>query len=362
MARHIDPFTPQGAPGREQLVRYVQGRLGPEERHGVELHLENDPLLRDAMEGLAMPGALRALDGLRPPPAGGPRPWPFRLPGALVAIGGTAMALWLFRTGQKTAAPEPPPAMVRAPAPAVAPAAVESMLRMVHGELNALAAQPRVEPERAATPDRFEQGHAGPEPVERTVVERLPAQPLALERGTTPPAPATGRAARPSRPWVFLHGLKVVHPSAFGWSDPSAQGSPGRPAGAEQADKDRIPSGPSARPYLDLLDGALGALARDGHREALDDLYFLLGRHPDDVNAQFYAGLACYRLGLYPRASRLLQAARDNRVDSFREEAEWYLALTMERTDGEAAAGPAFGRIAQAGGFYAEQARRKLQP
>ena len=86
--------------------------------------------------------------------------------------------------------------------------------------------------------------------------------------------------------------------------------------------------------YLDYMDVALGALAKGNDRTALDDLYFLLGQFPGDVNAQFYAGLACYRLGLYPRAIRLLHAAADNTVDSFQEESLWYEALATTKQDG----------------------------
>ena len=78
------------------------------------------------------------------------------------------------------------------------------------------------------------------------------------------------------------------------------------------------------------------------------------------MNAQFYAGLACYRLGLYPRGIRLLHAAASNSVDSFREESLWYEALATVRQDGKAAR-PALERIVSGGGLYAAQAKALLE-
>ena len=104
----------------------------------------------------------------------------------------------------------------------------------------------------------------------------------------------------------------------------------------------------------------MGDIASGKYRAALDELYFLLNQYPDDVNAQFYAGLACYRLGLFPRALHFLHAAAVNPVNSFNEEAVWSEALALEKQEGFTAARPVLQRIADAGGFYAPQAKEKL--
>ena len=113
-------------------------------------------------------------------------------------------------------------------------------------------------------------------------------------------------------------------------------------------------------PYLEFMDGTTARFAASDHEGCLDDLRFVLGQYPDDVNALFYAGLCSYNLGMYARASALLQRAATHPVDVFDEEAIWYGALTTERLSGKEAAREAFARIAAQGGFYAEQARMRM--
>ena len=65
-------------------------------------------------------------------------------------------------------------------------------------------------------------------------------------------------------------------------------------------------------------------------------------------------------LGLNDRAMSYLGAVVSDPVDTFREEADWYLALAQERAQGPEAARGAFERIATAEGFYSAKARLKL--
>ena len=100
-----DPFLLRTPLSRELLERYAAGRLDPDEQHAVELHLEQDPLLREAAEGLRMPGATDALAGLRRPKAGH---WGARLLGLAIIAGTIAWLVAVLRT------PEPRQQEVRA--------------------------------------------------------------------------------------------------------------------------------------------------------------------------------------------------------------------------------------------------------
>lgn len=364
MARNADPFTPRGPLDKDTLERYAQGLLTPEECHEVELHLERDPLLRDALEGLMAPGALEAVHDLRRhSPAGGKGNWLVGILAGAVATGG--ILLFIQQTDH---GPLPPaaPAVIEGPSRPIpmasaVPAAVESTLLVVDRELEALADQPTVPDEQTGPEENFRQRSAEVAAVARESVDRIGMQRAAIgQEPGRPDAMKPERSARPSRQLVFLHGLKLVHPSELAGPARSVQGSPGQSADAGQARRDRLPDEPLARPYLDLMDEAMGTFANGAYRAALDELYFMLSQNPEDVNAQFYAGLACYHLGLYPRAAQLLRAAADNPVDSFNEEAEWYGALTVERREGPEAARPVLERIIREGGFYAEQALGRL--
>lgn len=357
MATHINPFTPRTPLGREMLEEYAQGRLSAEESHAVELLMESDPLLREALEGLQYPGALAALREIQAPKPADRGKWTLRIVVAALLIGSVGVYV----------ATRPEAALVKenqhltptrqATAPTVIPAVVESTLQVVQAEINAVV---DVEPAPSGTPsaERFEQ--ATTTSVEREVIDRIHAQPVTLERTPGNSAPRTTREAKPSRQLVFLHGLKLVHPQELYGDGPPSLPSAGVPANVDPARPVPITSERASQHYLDFMDEAMSAIAKGHERAALDDLYFLLNQYPADVNAQFYAGLACYRLGLYPRALRLFHAAAGNPVDSFQEEATWYGALCLEKTDGRSASRPALERIARSGGFYAAQAKEML--
>ncbi len=61
-----DIFTETACPSQDKLLAYVKGELGAEERHEVELHLQDCELCSEAVEGLTaierkdqIPGWLR---------------------------------------------------------------------------------------------------------------------------------------------------------------------------------------------------------------------------------------------------------------------------------------------------------------
>ena len=357
MAMPNNPFTPHASASRALLEAYAQGRMSATERHQVELLMENDPLLRDAMDGLQQPGALAALREMHAPKHDGRGKWTLRMVIPALLIGGAAL-YWATRPEAEPVKGMPHSAsLLQATPPIVIPAAVESTLLMVQAEINAMSEA--VEPGPMATAERFQQGTD--QLVEREAIVRLHSQPVALVRTPGSGAPRTNRQAGPSRQLVFLHGLKLVHPRELYGDGPPSLPSAGIPANVDPARPAPITSGRDSQQYLDFMDGAMGAISKGNERTALDDLYYLLNQYPADVNAQFHAGLACYRLGLYPRALRLFNAAAANPVDSFKEEAVWYSALCMEKIEGRSVSGPILERIARSGGFYAEQAKELMR-
>ena len=358
MDHSTDPFTPRSPLSRELLERYASGLLSQEERHALEIRIEGDPLLRDALEGLEQPGALSALTDLHKPNfQSGAINWnSFLFPAVLILIGLGTWYFWPVNVPVQDA-PRPIVQVREEVLSHVVPAAVESTLQVVHAEIGALPANTPKQAQHT-TPERFDAPGAPTGIVKREIVERIATEPVTVEHDPAAVGPKSIRRTRPSRKLVFLHDLKVVHPlELYGVNSPVLP-SPGVPANVGIGKDDA--GAPSAQPYLDFLESSLGALADGNDRIALDDLYFLLGQYPADVNAQFYAGLACYRLGLYPRASKLLHAAAVNVVDSFAEEAVWYEALATDKEDGRQAARPALERIAAGGGFYAAQAKTLL--
>jgi len=357
---HTDPFSPRAPLTREQLQRYARGELSPAEQREVELHAEHDPLVREAMAGLALPGAIPALQGLSEPPgisAPGWGTWVIGGTGAVVIVG---CILW-YASGSwatSTTGTKPTTSPKTIPEETIAKR-TDSLLNAVRVEIAAttpLALEVRAS---VSHDDRFIQR-------DTIGVEPLPVRPLGLPHVLGSPAQQLQSDAPPAHHLLYLHNFKLVDPKdLYGEGAPKfySLGVPANGTASEQeVHVDTMPQRPPANiPYLDYMDDALAAYARGEQHLALNDMLFLLGQYPDDVNGQFYAGLCCYDLGMFIRARSWFDQVKQNKMDEFNEEADWYEALAVERMDGGVAAHDRFDRIAKTGGFYAAKAQEHLK-
>jgi len=354
--RHADPFTHTGTVTRDTLERYVRGELSTAERHAVELRMEQDPLLREAVEGLSLPGALAGLSGMKPRTTGGPGTV-LRILGAgvLIVAGLTAAVLWVNE--------EP----VTAPPPVVlvpdTPFAADSVIAVMAEELS--IAQPMAIAQRIGHGPAREKPAAPLDTVHVRPIERIDSASLQVSVPPSTPTPkelpSPSPASRSNRQLAFVHDLKLVHPKELYEPVPLILEPGGVPASyMDGADMRERSTPPRTMRYLDYMDEALGRFVRNDEQGCLKDLVVLLGQYPSDVNARFYAGLCCYNLGLPSRAMGYLEAVVEDPIDTFHEEAAWYLALSTERAHGAGSAEAQYRKIAEAGGFYAPQAAAKL--
>lgn len=349
-----DPFAPGGSPSRKEVERYLQGGSSAREAHAVEAAALRDPLLAEAMEGLAHPGALEGLRALDQHGPKGGRTW---LWGA--GIAGVALLIGIVLVTREER--EPPasahvtdtPSVMDAPAPAPAAHAVargtDSLLGVLHAEI--VHAQPiaMADPTKARSPERF---------IERDRSTVPYVEPRTTRLDHTAPAPAKPAPAHAVvHHLVFRHGLKLVHPDELYPRQQPTFTALGVPASME-----RWKAGTTEEVrYLDFMDEVLEQYAAGNTAGALDGLVFLLQQYPDDVNARFYTGQCCYHLGLTARARDQFTQVLASPVDAFDEETAWYAALSIEQVEGAAAARELFERIAGEGGFYAAQARAHVR-
>ena len=359
-----DPFAPRGSLSREQLIAYAEGRLTPTEQHEVELHLDHDPLLQDALEGLQQPGAtaaLHALDGHRPQ-AGSRSSWTtygawFTGIAALVI---SVILLW------PTPAEDPVPenAITQNSEVIEVPAdGTMETIPLMNAEIVAAVEQPEslyighqrnVRSAGSTLAEVLSQRDPG--------VDRIDPLPAKLDTRDANASPRTGNGRKVSRQLIYLHDLAVVDPRELYKQEPTLALADEHVA-ARFSDRQAQTSARTETQnmaYTAFMDAALGRFAANDHKGCLDDLRFVLNQYPDDVNALFYAGLCSYNLGMYQRARVFLHRAATHPVDVFDEEAQWYHALTLERLGETAAAQEAFARIATADGFYAGKARSKM--
>ncbi len=356
-----NPFTPRGTLSRDRLESYVRGELSPAERHEVELHMEADPLLRDAVDGLRFPGAFAGLDGLEKV-----RPVPLRTSGRTWVIAGVtfvALVIAFWSTYRSEPVPPAPPAAPLAEH-VVVPVTAEQQAAFTD-ELTQATALPESLRSAYRGVDHFVQPLDTVDAIVRDEslahVDALPVAPVAVppieaEKPKAVPAP------KPSRKLMFFFDLKLVHPTELYPIDPVlelADGSVDARYSDAQAKADAKPVD-SAVPYDRFFKNAMGKFSRGDRQGCLEDMFIVLEDHPEDVNALFYSGLCCYDLGLFTRAASLLDRARQHEVDTFIEEAEWYHALAEERVVGRGHALPLFNAVVERNGFYAERARAHL--
>ncbi len=354
-----NPFTPSGTLSREQLERYVRGELSPAERHHVERRMESDPLLRDAVEGLHMQGAIAelvALNKTRPSASGsGARTWMI----AGVTLIALVIAFW------RVERPEPIlPNMVLVPEPVAIPVTPAQQAAFTQ-EVAQATALPESLMSAYRGADHFvvpvdtldvvvrEQP---PAHVDARPVGQVQTSPMDVEKPNAVPVPA------PSRKLLFFFDLKLVHPQELYAIDPVLELANGSVDARFSDAEARSAARPTeyAVPYDRYFKIAMGKFSRGDRQGCLEDLFVVLEEYPEDVNALFYAGLCCYDLGLFQRSAGLLEVARQHEVDTFIEEAEWYLALAVERARGKEEALPLLNAVVDRGGFYAARAKDHL--
>lgn len=344
------------------LERYARGELSSAEQHGLEVLAQNDPLVADAMEGIALPGAVDTLHGLVAPRG---REWIKAWTGGgmagVIVIAG--IALYYFDGTSRPPGRNSPVAHAPESSPSHSSEVVkrtDSLLRMVHREIERTAPGVIPTPRPATEPERFLLRDSAS-------VERVDHITPRLDHiGPEPSAPGKGHAVM--HHLVFRYGLKLVHPDElypaaepflFSMDTPASQESPS--ARDPMSVSDRMAGAPNVVTYLDYMGSALKEFDAGNFEGALDDLFFLLQQYPDDVNAQFYAGQCCYHLGLLARARYWFGTVQRNKVDAFNEEADWYETLASERLEGKEVVRSRIERIAHAGGFYSAQARERLK-
>lgn len=352
------PFQRGSPPTREQLLAYIDGRLSPEEQHAVEEHLESDPLLREAVEGLQLPGArasLDRLDGMRPVRNGHHTTW--WIIGAAAVIIAVVGTTWYFNRGTEVDLVTEMVSHV----PEKSSAIVANNTPIGSEEITAATEKPAgdlIGHERMALHTREASRLVIPREQGAT---RIDPRPFGLPQEADSARLRQHRRERSSVQLLFLHDLKVVDPRELYGNEPQLDIDEVHVAArfADATLRDSLRAENIYVGYTAFMDAALGRFSGNDHKGCLDDLRYLLDQYPDDVNALFYAGLCAYNVGLHERARVLLQRAAVHSVDVFNEEAAWYHALTLDRL-GDPAANESFKRIAESDGFYSELAKNRV--
>ena len=343
----------------------MEGKLSPSEQHAIEVHLEHDPFLRDAVEGLHGSGAFVALDQLTPPSL------PPQTTGSIWVVATTVVVI----TTSVLAFSGSPEVTGQNEVEIAAIPSTENTLVLTEPELHA-ELKP-LEPEEIEAlvqlAETLQIGHQKNDlhtkAMEHVADVREPilldsivaVDPvLKLDRIAVKPEPV--HAKRSSLQLMYLHDLKLVDPKEL-YAHAAMLAISEQGVDASFSDKDAMNAAHRNQrimPYTPYMETAMYKFAHNDHKGCLQDLQRALDQYPNDVNVLFYSGLCCYNLGSYQRAKRLLSAAATHSITVFDEEADWYLALTLDHTGDAEEAKAAMIRIAEQNGFYSERAKNEL--
>ena len=114
-------------------------------------------------------------------------------------------------------------------------------------------------------------------------------------------------------------------------------------------------------PYMEYIKKTMRTFERSRFKKSLIRLETILATYPDDVNANFYAGICLYNLGEYSSAISHFDNCINGKFSNFDEEAQWMKAESYRASGNVSKAKNLYSQIANAGGYYKKQALERLK-
>lgn len=111
-------------------------------------------------------------------------------------------------------------------------------------------------------------------------------------------------------------------------------------------------------PYIDYLEKTMEFFSKGQNKKALTRFVVILETYPDDLNANFYAGLCYFNLKEYSNAIKSFEKCTESKFINFKEESEWYMAKSLLAEGRKSEARILFEKIASSSGYYAAQAKK----
>jgi hypothetical protein len=113
-------------------------------------------------------------------------------------------------------------------------------------------------------------------------------------------------------------------------------------------------------PYIAYLTQCIDAFDKKNYDVAINRLAYIRSQYPDDINAMFYSAMSHFYKGNWETALVEFETTIKNRVNPFKEETKFYMAITLKNLGRREEADRLFFEIVQKGSFYAERALKEL--
>lgn len=165
---------------------------------------------------------------------------------------------------------------------------------------------------------------------------------------------------------LFLHDLKVVDYRSIrkGEIETERMRYSGTPANFADYEKNSIELDNDWEtvkvPYMEYLAITMNFIVNEKYKKALPRINLILEKYPNDVNANFYGGLIHFNLGNYQSAITFFEKSFTMDLGNFYEEAKWFKSLSLEHLNEIQKAQQIWIEIIEHNGFYAVQAKNKM--
>ncbi len=113
-------------------------------------------------------------------------------------------------------------------------------------------------------------------------------------------------------------------------------------------------------PYIEYLSKTMEYFSKGQNKRALTRFLEIINTYPDDLNANFYAGLCYYNLKEYSSAINHFSKCSVSDFKNFSEEEDWYRAKCYIANNQDAEAKELLNQIVAGKGYYANQAAKLL--
>lgn len=113
-------------------------------------------------------------------------------------------------------------------------------------------------------------------------------------------------------------------------------------------------------PYINYVNKTMELFSKGNNKKALTRFQLILATYPDDVNANFYAGLCYYNLKEYLSAILSLEKCLDSKFINFKEESEWYIVKSYLANNEKSKANELLQNIINNNGYYSIQAKKLI--
>jgi hypothetical protein len=377
------PGTQPAYPSINEIEQYLQGTLPASRSREIELLAMEEPMVADAIEGYSEVPAFDAVQDIQfhNTTTTGGTPW-WHITGWIVGVSvGILLAVLFIPSNdeqkaeqpreQKTPLPPTEPAAIAStisPLTAtgnnVNPSTIENTIRTSPSDKNLPSALSQTEFDDVIINDSTDLLSENPD--DRVKVIQMDSNlPVLLDEEKKDPALKESIIAG-GADITHFNNYKLVDYTVLRkktWPDfslDSLHTSPSRENDLDHGDPLRSEISQSV-PYITYLERCINEYSMGEYKSAAEQFDLILKQYPTDLNAQFYGAMSYYQIEDYDKAIELFNKSLKNVFKIFREESEFYKAVSLKKLGRDEESLILLLQIINSNGYYKDRAIQEVR-